>query len=46
MKEYGWIPWEEWEGMPLLVRDGLIKCLNIDAEYQEAKLEEAKRKQR
>ena len=43
MKEYGWMSWSEWQRMPLLVKEGLIKCINIDNEWQNQKLEEAQR---
>jgi len=40
MKEYGWIAWEDWQWMPLLVKEGLMRCINLDNEWQNKKQEE------
>ena len=40
MKEYGYIDFEQWNNMPVVIRSGLWQCLNIENEWHNKKQQE------
>lgn len=46
MKEYGWIPYEEFKQLPIYVASDLLNEISKDKELEEKEIDKAKRKKK